>query len=110
MNDETRDPSAFRAATFSTDTANLQDCVATALVELSQCSFHPVREALTLCMRQAIYIHAAEPVDEAHVAGLGQDAALLVGFAESSKAKIQNLDNRDRDCARTGGGKPSFPT
>ncbi len=35
MNDETRDHSAAPAATFSTDTANLQDCVAPALVELA---------------------------------------------------------------------------
>jgi FtsP/CotA-like multicopper oxidase with cupredoxin domain len=34
MNDETRDQSAAPAATFSTDTANLRDCVAPALVEL----------------------------------------------------------------------------
>jgi FtsP/CotA-like multicopper oxidase with cupredoxin domain len=34
MNDETRDQSAVPAATFSTDTTNLQDCVAPALVEL----------------------------------------------------------------------------
>jgi len=34
MNDETRDQSAVPAASFSTDTANLQDCVAPALVEL----------------------------------------------------------------------------
>jgi FtsP/CotA-like multicopper oxidase with cupredoxin domain len=35
MNDETRDQSAVPAATFSTDPANLQDCVAPALVELA---------------------------------------------------------------------------
>ncbi|HET6774413.1 MAG TPA: multicopper oxidase family protein [Acidimicrobiales bacterium] len=35
MNDETRDQSAAPAATFATDTANLQDCVAPALVELA---------------------------------------------------------------------------
>jgi FtsP/CotA-like multicopper oxidase with cupredoxin domain len=35
MNDETRDPSAAHAETFSTDTANLHDCVAPALVELA---------------------------------------------------------------------------
>jgi FtsP/CotA-like multicopper oxidase with cupredoxin domain len=35
MNDETRDPSAVHAETFSTDTANLHDCVAPALVELA---------------------------------------------------------------------------
>jgi len=34
MNDETRNESAAPAATFSTDTANLQDCMAPALVEL----------------------------------------------------------------------------
>ena len=34
MSDETRDPSAVPAATFSTDTADLLDCVAPALVEL----------------------------------------------------------------------------
>jgi FtsP/CotA-like multicopper oxidase with cupredoxin domain len=34
MNDETRDQSAVPAATFSTDTTNLEDCVAPALVEL----------------------------------------------------------------------------
>jgi hypothetical protein len=36
MNDQTRDQSAVPAATFSTDTANLQDWVAPALVELGE--------------------------------------------------------------------------
>src|SRR4029453_4514485 len=35
MNDETRDEAAAPAATFSSDTANLPDCVAPALVELA---------------------------------------------------------------------------